>query len=68
MLIGLFWEVEQSAIFKPLPSLKAALAEPTMRKATGNVYAALKDFDAEFERLIRRDTHAKSAKPTTLKS
>lgn len=65
MLIGLFWEVEHSAIYKPLPRLKAALAEPTMQRATGNVYAALKDFDAEFERLIRRDSSAKPPNPST---
>ncbi len=62
MLIGLFWEVEHSAIYKPLPRLRAALSEPTIKKGTGDVYAALKNFEDEFERLIRRDPSAQSSK------
>ena len=53
MLIGLFWEVEHSAIYKPSPHLKGVLAG--MDERTIKVYEALKDFESEFERLIRSD-------------
>jgi ppGpp synthetase/RelA/SpoT-type nucleotidyltranferase len=53
MLIGLFWEVEHSAIYKPSPHLKGVLAG--MDERTIKVYEALEDFESEFERLIRRD-------------
>jgi len=53
MLIGLFWEVEHSAIYKPSPRLKGVLAG--MGEQTIKVYAALKDFESEFERLIQLD-------------
>jgi ppGpp synthetase/RelA/SpoT-type nucleotidyltranferase len=53
MLIGLFWEVEHSAIYKPSPQFKGVLAG--MGERTIKVYEALKDFESEFERLISRD-------------
>jgi ppGpp synthetase/RelA/SpoT-type nucleotidyltranferase len=53
MLIGLFWEVEHSAIYKPSPQFKAVLAG--MNERTLKVYEALKDFESEFERLISCD-------------
>jgi ppGpp synthetase/RelA/SpoT-type nucleotidyltranferase len=53
MLIGLFWEVEHSAIYKPSPQLKGVL--DGMGERTIKVYEALKDFESEFERLIRLD-------------
>ena len=50
MLVGLFWEVEHDAIYKPSPDLKglAPVMEPTTRK----VYDALHDFEEELCRLI----------------
>lgn len=53
MLIGLFWEVEHSAIYKPSPQFKGALAG--MGERTIKVYEVLKEFESEFERLIQRD-------------
>jgi hypothetical protein len=53
MLIGLFWEVEHSAIYKPSPQFKGVLAG--MDERTTKVYEALKDFESEFERLISRN-------------
>ena len=53
MLIGLFWEVEHSAIYKPSPQFKGALAG--MGERTVKVYEVLKEFESEFERLIQRD-------------
>ena len=54
MLIGLFWEVEHSAIYKLSPQFKGVLAG--MNERTRKVYEALTDFEFEFERLIRRDS------------
>ncbi len=53
MLVGLFWEVEHSAIYKPSPRFKGVLAG--MGERTIKVYEVLKDFESEFERLIRLD-------------
>jgi hypothetical protein len=53
MLIGLFWEVEHSAIYKPSPQLKGVLASLEMQEPIENVYKALNDFESEFERLVR---------------
>ena len=53
MLIGLFWQVEHSAIYKPSPQLKGVLASLEMQQPIENVYKALDDFESEFERLVR---------------
>lgn len=60
MLVGLFWQVEHSAIYKPSPQLKGVLDELAMKERTSDVYKALKSFEAEFERLVRRDPRKKS--------
>lgn len=53
MLIGLFWEVEHSAIYKPAPQLKSVHRDFEMRERRGDVYQALRAFEETFERLIR---------------
>ncbi len=53
MLIGLFWQVEHSAIYKPAPELKGVARSLEMRERTQDVYKALGNFEAEFERQIR---------------
>jgi hypothetical protein len=54
MLIGLYWQVEHSAIYKPAPASKApkdrANSGP-MENLDARVVRALLDFEAEFERL-----------------
>jgi ppGpp synthetase/RelA/SpoT-type nucleotidyltranferase len=60
MLIGLFWEVEHAAIYKPSPRLRGVLAKPEMKAATSDVLDALRAFEAVFERLIRRTPLEKS--------
>ncbi len=55
MLVGLFWQVEHSAIYKPSPELRGVLASLEMKQRTRDVYAALKAFEEEFERLVRDD-------------
>ena len=55
MLIGLFWEIEHSAIYKPSPELKGVAASLEMKERRREVYQALKGFETEFERLVQRD-------------
>jgi hypothetical protein len=55
MLIGLFCQVEHSAIYKPSPKLKGVAASQEMRQRTSDVVRTLKAFEEEFERLVRRD-------------
>ena len=51
-LIGLFWEVEHSAIYKPSPELKGVAAHPEMQRCASDVYKALKAFEHQFELLL----------------
>ena len=53
MLIGLFWQVEHSTIYKPSPELRGIGASLQMRQRTSDVLKALKAFEDEFERLLR---------------
>jgi hypothetical protein len=52
MLIGLFWDVEHAAIYKPDRNLIGVTHAPLMQERTHQVYAALKDFEEEFTRQI----------------
>lgn len=52
MLVGLFWEVEHSAIYKPSPLLKGVAAHPEMQRCASDVYKALKAFEQQFEALL----------------
>jgi hypothetical protein len=54
MLTGLFWEVEHDAIYKPSPRLRGVDQSPKMKERSKEVLKALKSFEDEFERLIRR--------------
>jgi hypothetical protein len=53
MLTGLFWEIEHSAIYKPLPRLKNLVESPDIRTSLERVLDALASFELEFERLVR---------------
>jgi hypothetical protein len=55
MLIGLFWEIEHSAIYKPSPEFKSASREPEMDQRSKDVEFALRAFEETFERLVQRD-------------
>jgi hypothetical protein len=52
MLIGLFWDVEHAAIYKPDRKLLGVTREPVMQERTHQVYAALRDFEEEFSRQV----------------
>ena len=48
LLIGLFWEVEHAAIYKPTPSLHGVRTDVVVQRRD-EVLAALKSFGSEFE-------------------
>jgi hypothetical protein len=52
MLIGLFWEVEHSAIYKPSPRLRGVAAHLEMKRCASEVYKALRAFEQQFEALL----------------
>jgi hypothetical protein len=52
MLIGQFWDVEHSVIYKPSPLYRGVASSLEMRECTNNVYKALKEFERTFEILI----------------
>lgn len=56
MLIGLFWEVEHSAIYKPIPQLKGIDRSLKMKPRLSEVYRALRAFEEEFEAQVREPT------------
>jgi ppGpp synthetase/RelA/SpoT-type nucleotidyltranferase len=60
MLIGLFWQIEHSAIYKPSPQFKGVAAALEMTERRKEVYKALMDFESEFEHLVRQNPLSKS--------
>lgn len=52
LLIGLFWEAEHPAIYKPTPNLRGIAKSIEMRQRSAAVITALQDFELEFGRLI----------------
>jgi ppGpp synthetase/RelA/SpoT-type nucleotidyltranferase len=52
-LVGLFWEVEHSALYKASPELSGASESPNMKSRAAEILTALVAFDEEFERVIR---------------
>ena len=52
LLIGLFWEVEHSAIYKPAPNLRGVAQSIPMKARTSAVLRALRDFEIEFDRQL----------------
>lgn len=56
MLIGLFWEVEHSAMYKPPPILKGKVDSEPMQELRQEVESALLRFEAEFDSFVRDNT------------
>lgn len=50
LLVGLFWEVEHAAIYKPSPILRGLARSDAMLTRSAAVHAALREFEEEFER------------------
>lgn len=59
MLIGRFWEVEHSALYKPAPRLKGIEGSQNMKERAFNVYEALSAFEDEFEAVIQTESYEK---------
>jgi len=53
LLIGLFWEVEHSAIYKPNPNLRGVARSSAVTQRRDEVLSALQRFEAVFEDAIR---------------
>jgi ppGpp synthetase/RelA/SpoT-type nucleotidyltranferase len=51
LLIGLFWEVEHSALYKPAPQLLGLARSIEMQDRNNAVVAALQEFEREFDRI-----------------
>jgi len=49
MLVGLFWEVEHGALYKPGEQLRSAEISARMQGHYANVIQALSSFEQEFE-------------------
>lgn len=49
MLIGLFWEVEHAALYKPSPVLSGVVRAEEMRQRNEHAIEALEAFDHEFD-------------------
>jgi hypothetical protein len=58
IVIGLFWEVEHDALYKPLPELKGIGDDLEMRDRSAQVLRALRAFEDEFEKLVTRGNAA----------
>jgi hypothetical protein len=56
MLLGLFWEVEHSAMYKPTPSLIGISRSREMKDLRDCAEKALLRFETEFERFVRENT------------
>jgi hypothetical protein len=54
MLVGLFWEVEHSAIYKPTPERRGATRSLPMQERTKAVLRSLAAFEEEFEKDSQR--------------
>ncbi len=48
LLIGLFWEVEHAAIYKPTPNLRGIVRSTAVLQRRTEVLAALRGFEVEF--------------------
>jgi hypothetical protein len=56
MLLGLFWEVEYSAMYKPAPALIGIGQSREMRELRADAERALLRFESEFERFMQENT------------
>lgn len=56
MLIGLFWEVEHSAMYKPVGWAKGIENDKQMRTYRTQVEISLSRFEKEFEKFVRKNS------------
>jgi ppGpp synthetase/RelA/SpoT-type nucleotidyltranferase len=60
MLIGYFWEVEHSAMYKPSQSLTGIVKSKEMQKLRSDVEKSLLRFEDEFERFVKMNSQPPS--------
>jgi hypothetical protein len=58
LLVGLFWEVEHSAIYKPTPNLHGVVRSEAVLQRRNDVLTALRFFETEFGSAIRESETA----------
>jgi hypothetical protein len=61
LLIGAFWEVEHSAIYKPSPNLRGAVRSESVLEKRNAVLFALREFEREFARVIGLEDREQSS-------
>jgi ppGpp synthetase/RelA/SpoT-type nucleotidyltranferase len=54
LLVGMFWDVEHSALYKPNPNLHGIVRSETVLQRYANVLDALQQFEREFELAIEQ--------------
>jgi hypothetical protein len=50
MLVGLFWDVKHSTLYKPTPELRGVARSLAMQERNQEVLRSLASFEEEFER------------------
>jgi ppGpp synthetase/RelA/SpoT-type nucleotidyltranferase len=63
LLIGLFWEVEHSAIYKPNPNLHGIVRTSSVLQRRDEALSALQAFEAAFDDAIRSAARGESPAP-----
>lgn len=58
LLVGMFWEVEHSAVYKPSPNLRGIAQSIEMKRKVIAVETALREFEVEFGRLLDEASQA----------
>lgn len=56
MLLGLFWDVEHSAMYKPAPALMGIAQSKEMKQLRTEVERALLRFESEFDRFVQENS------------
>jgi ppGpp synthetase/RelA/SpoT-type nucleotidyltranferase len=65
MLVGLFWDVEHSTLYKPTPELRGVARSLAMQERNQEVLRSLAAFEEEFEK-SRSETRKKKKKKSRL--
>jgi len=60
MLVGLFWEVEHPAMYKPSGWAKGIENDHEMNELRAKVESSLMHFEGEFEKFVKRNSQSPS--------
>ena len=64
MLIGMFWEVEHAALYKPAPNVSGIEKAEEMQQRNKEVIGALEAFEEQFETLARATIQRTGVRPS----